>query len=76
MQTRTEYEVRYQHDGNANAEGTLYETIEEARKAFDTECIFRDSKPKIVRLVRTECYYEGDECVKVRDVKTIETRIV
>lgn len=76
METRTEYDVRYQREGNANVEGAPYETLEEARGAFEAECSVRDSRPKTVWLVKTECDYEGDECVEVRDVETIETRTV
>ena len=74
--TKTEYDVRYQFDGNANIEGAPYDTIEEAREAFESECATKDSKTKTVWLVRTELDYEGDECVEVRDVETIETRTV
>lgn len=74
--TKTEYDVRYQFDGNANIEGAPCETLEEAREAFEAECATRDSRAKTVWLVRTECDYEGDECIEVRDIETIETRTV
>lgn len=76
METRTEYAVDHQFDGNTNIEGAPYDTIEEAREAFEAECAVKDSRAKTVWLKRVECDYEGDECIEARDVETIETRTV
>ena len=73
METRTEYEVTYQYDGDANIEGAFYDTLDEAREAFADECASPDPRRyKTVALKRVECDYEGDECVEVRDVETVE----
>lgn len=76
METRLEYDVRYQFDGNANIEGAPFDTVEGARDAFEAECASEDSRAKTVWMVRAECDYEGDECVEVRETETIETRAV
>lgn len=76
METRTEYAVDYQYDGNVNVEGAPYDTPEEAREAFEAKCTTRDSRTKTVWLKRVECDYEGDECIEARDVEIIETRTV
>lgn len=76
METRTEYDVRYRIGDNANVEGAPYGTLGEAREAYEAELAVRDSRTKTVCLVKTECDYEGDECVEVRDVETIETTTI
>ena len=73
MKTREEYEVTYQYDGNANIEGAFFDTLAGAREAFDGECAVTDERRrKTVALKRVECDYEGDECVEVREVETVE----
>ena len=75
--TTIEYEVTYQYDGNASIEGEFYDTLDEAREAFEAECASTDPRRyKKVRIHRVECDYEGDECIEVREVETIETRKV
>ena len=79
MDTRTmiEYEVTHQFDGDAGIDGEFYDTLDEAREAFEDECASPDpNRYKTVRLHKVECDYEGEECVEVRDVETIETRTV
>ena len=77
METREEYEVDYQYEGNANVEGAFYEELAEARAAFEDECARADARRrKAVALRRVECDYEGDECVEVRELEAIEEATV
>ena len=67
VETRTEYEVEFGYEGSGWTDGDFFDTIEEAEADFSERLAeTRPDRYLVVRLLRTECDYEGDECVEVR----------
>ena len=75
-----EYTVTYETPRGGTIEGAPYDTLEEARAAFDAECaVFAaDSEPHTVKLERV-CYTydtDADEYTSCNVLETLEVREV
>lgn len=56
---KTTYAVLTRTAYNGAYEGAPYDTLDEARAAFDAECSVRDSRTREVRLVVQRCVYDS-----------------
>lgn len=75
-----EYTVTYETPRGGTIEGAPYETLEEARAAFEAECtVFaHDSEPHTVKLERVQYTYDTDaeEYTACDTLDTLEVREV